>query len=163
MVVDVFGVGACQRRIWKKPGEDVGAGVAEFVERHARTRTFGEDGELAGAGGGLQNNVLSLQGRRLADQERKLHGRRELLELDSLLGAAGVRREQACGFVEEGEDGGGRTSFADGGEIFPEKQHLRGFQRVIGRLPNPLAVRVGTAKRQGECRTQGCGVEHPAA
>ena len=87
-----------------------------------------------------------------------------MLQRLALLGAAGVRRQQRRDLGQHGEQGGRgigprphrRTELA-------QEQHLRGFARLVGGLPVPDAIGVGTAEARQHGGAQHLGIDGAAA
>ena len=74
----------------EEKGQEVRAGVGEFVEQKVGAGEFGENRQQARAGGGLQHQVGGGDRRRGGGGEAQPDRRRELLQRLALLGAAGM-------------------------------------------------------------------------
>ena len=164
MVVDVGGVVARDGNVWEQLAEQTGAGGGEFVKDQMTARQFGKDRKKTGPGRGLQHQVGGRDrgGGARHQAERERGG--ELLQRLALFGAAGVRRQQRRDLGQHGEQGGRgigprphrRTELA-------QEQHLRGLACLVGGLPVPDAVGVGTAKARQHGGAQRLGIDSAAA
>ena len=164
MVVDVGGVIARDGNVLEQLAEQAGAGGGEFVKDQMTAGQFGEDGQQTCPGRGLQHEIRRRdRGGRAGHQAERERGG-ELLQRLALLGAAGVRRQQGRDLGQHGEQGGRgigprphrRTELA-------QEQHLRGLASLVGGLPVPDAVGVGTAEARQHGGAQHLGIDGAAA
>ncbi len=108
---------------------------------------FGEDGEQAGSGRRLQHEIGRRDRGGGAGREAERDRRRELLKRLALLGAARVGGEKARDLGQHRQHGGGRRGpRAHGRAEFAQEQHRRRLAGVVGGLPVPGALGVGTAE-----------------
>ena len=164
MVVDVSRVMPRDGNVLKQLAEQAGARRGEFVEDQMTASQLGEDGKQARSGRGFQHQVGGRDRGGRAGHQAERNRSRELLQRLALLRAAGVRRQHGRHLGQHREQGGRgigprphrRTELA-------QEQHLRGFACLIGGLPVPDAIGVGTAKAHQHGGAQRLGIDGAAA
>ena len=146
-IVDVRGVMPRDRHAFEQILEQRRARVGKFVEMEVRTGCAGKGGKHPRPRRGLEHNVV----RRQACGEACCMGEgercRELLEPHTLLRAAGVDREkpgELCEPVGHGVFVG--FGLEECRRVFAQEQDLRGLAGLVGGLPVPGTVRVGSAE-----------------
>ena len=147
MIVDLGGVEAGDVNGRKEGGEQVGAGLGQFVEQERTAGDFGEDREQAGAGRRLQHDVARRDAGGGDGGEAERGRRGKLLERLALLGAARMRRQETGDPGEGGKPCRRRRGFAEKRlSVFAQEQNGRRLAGVIGCLPVPGAGRIGSVE-----------------
>ena len=146
-VVDVRGVMSRDRHAFEDILEQRRARGGKLVEMKVRPGCTGERGKHPRPRRGLEHNVV---GRHACSEARCMgerQRRRELLESHTLLRAAGVDREkpgELCEPVGHGVFVGfGREECR---RVFAQEEDLRGLAGLVGGLPVPGTVGVGSAE-----------------
>src|SRR3546814_780373 len=142
VVVDLLGVVPGDRRLAVETGQESGAGLGGLVERQRGPGHLCEDGEQAGAGRRLQDEVAKTHSSSPGGDGAERDGRGELLEVLGLLGAPGLARQARGEPPQHGEQVGGCGGLGGHGRAeLLEEQDLSDLDSLIGVLPG-----VGRAK-----------------
>ena len=171
-VPDRLRVVAGDRAAGKQAREESGARGGDLVEvqRAGAPVTEGKlrhHGQHAGAGRGFERDIARPDCGRLQRGIGQGQRRRELLILELLLGAPGLRGFEGRQGLQHAQHGGGaactRAGLAShGAAVALEEEHKRHLGSLVGILPEPGAVRVGGAEGGGHGIAQGAGIEGPA-
>ena len=163
MVVDLGRVMPRDRNARKEPSEQGGAGLGQLVQGEAGPSKLGEDGEKAGAGRGLQHEIVGDDRGRGGGGEAERDRRGELLKRLALFGTARVRRQQGRDLGQHGEQCRGRTrATAHAGSEPAQEQDRRRLASVVTRLPVPGAFGIGAAEDLAHGGAQRWRVDGPA-
>ena len=147
MIVDLRGVEAGDGDAGEQMVQQPGARLGQFVENERAAGELGEDGEQSGAGRRLQHEIGRRDRGGGAGREAERDRRRELLKRLALLGAARMGGEKARDLGQHRQQGGGRRRpRAHGGAEFAQEQDRRRLAGIVGGLPVPGAIGVGTAE-----------------
>ncbi len=172
-VPDRLRVVAGHRAARKQAREEAGADGGDLVEVQCAggpvaKRKLRHDGQHAGARRGFEHHVAGpdhggLQ-RRVGQGQRS----RELLILELLLRAPGLRGFERRQGLQHPQHGGGTAGAcaglaAHGAAVALEEEHQRRLGRLIGVLPEPGAVRVGGAEGGGHDVAQRACIQRPAS
>ena len=135
-IVDLRRVVARNGEIREQQAEEIGANVGEFVERKRHAVPLGENRQQPRASRRLENDVALNDCTRDRRDEAEAERRRELLIRLALIGAARLRRQQACDARQHSEEARRRRSLAAHRRtVSPEKEDLRDLASLIGVLP----------------------------
>ena len=147
MIVDLRGVEAGDGDAGEQMAQQPGARLGQLVENERAAGEFGEDGEQPGAGRRLQHEIGGRDRGGGAGREAERDRRRELLKRLALLGAARVGGKKARDLGQHRQHGGRRSCpRAHGGAELAQEQDGRRLAGVVGGLPVPGAIGVGTAE-----------------
>ena len=164
VIVDLGGVEPGDGIGRKDGGQQIGAGLGQFVQDQRTSRNLGEDRKQAGAGRRLQHNVArsDASGGDGGESERRRRGK--LLERLALLGAARMRRQETGDFGDGGKPRRRRRGLAEKRlSEFAQEQDGCDFTGVISRLPVPGAGGVGASTSGFHGGAQDCCVNTLAA
>ena len=155
----------------KQAGEEARAGGGDLVEVQ-RVGVLAEgklrhDGQHAGACRGFEHHVAGADHGGLQRRIGQGQRRRELLVLELLFGAPGLRGLQRRERLQHPQHGGGTAGAcaglaAHGAAVALEEEHQRRLGRLVGVLPEPGAVRVGGAEGGGHGLAHRAGIERAA-
>nr|WP_256960017.1 hypothetical protein [Sphingobium sp. Z007] len=121
----MFGIMACHD-LAQASGQQVGAGGIMLIEQQPRACACAMDCQQAGAGRGLEQDIVRATACRHGCEPGEAEGRAELLELDLLFRAVGLRWQSALKLPQSLEDVG-RCSCQKRALRIGEVQDLRGF------------------------------------
>ena len=172
MVPDCLGVVARDGSVGEEVGEQPCAGGGDLVEveRPGGPRpegALGHDGQHPRAGRRFEHDIAGPDGGGLQRGVGERQRRRELLKLELLLGAPGLRGFQCGEGLQHAEHGGGavgtRPGLAPhGAAIVLEEEHQRRLGRLVGVLPHPAALGIARAEGAGHGLAQRGRVEGTA-
>ena len=171
-VAQGFGVVASDGRAGEQAGQEPGAGGGDFVKVEGAGGAIAERArshhrEHAGAGGGFEHDIARTDGGGLEGGVSERQRRRELLQRNLLLGAPRLRRLQGSDGLQHGQHGGGAAGIrpglsAHGTAVALEEEDQRGFGRLVGVLPDPGALGVGSTEGVAHGVAQRVGIERAA-
>ena len=171
-VADRLRVVAGDRAARKQPGEEAGADGGDLVEVQraggpVAKRELRHHRQHAGACRRFEHDVAGPDHRGLQCGVGQRQRRRELLILELLLGAPGLRGLQGRQGLQHPQHGGGTAGTGaglapHGAAVALEEEHQGRFRRLVGILPEPGAVRVGSAEGGRHGLAQRAGIERPA-
>ena len=167
-----FRVVAGHRAAGKQVREEAGAGGGDLVQVQraggsGAKRKLRHHRQHAGAGGGFEHDVAGADHRGLQCGIGQRQRRRELLILELLLGAPGLGGFQRRQGLQHAEHGGGAAGTgaglaAHGAAVALEEQHQRRLRRLVGILPEPAALGVGSVEGIRHGVPEGRGIERLA-
>jgi hypothetical protein len=140
MIVDLRGVEARDGNGRKERGEQIGAGLGQFVEEERAAADLGQDGEQAGAGRRLQHDVA-----RQCDRRRRQRRRDRAAPASRIAEAPALSSERrVCVgrspaiFASSGKTCSRRCGFAEKRlSVFAQEQDCRDLAGLIGGLSSP--------------------------
>ena len=155
----------------EQPGEEARADGGDLVEvkragGSVAKRKLRHDRQHAGACRRFEHDVAGADHGGLERRVGQRQRRRELLILELLLGAPGLRGLQGRQGLQHAQHGRGAAGTcaglaSHGAAVALEEQHQRRLGRLVGILPEPGAVRVGGAEGGGHGVRAGCGHRAP--
>ena len=147
VIMDVRGVKAGDGDTGEQMAQQPGARLGQLIENERPAREFGEDGEQAGAGRRFQHEIGARDRGGGAGREAEGDRRRELLKRLAFLGAARVGGQKGRDLGQHRQYGGGRGCPREhGGAELAQEQDGRRLASIVGGLPVPGAIGVGTAE-----------------
>ncbi len=147
VIVDVRGVKAGDGDAGEQMAQQPSARLGQFIQHERPAREFGENGEQPGASRRFQHEIGGCDRRGGAGRQAESDRRRELLKRLALLGAAGVGGKKARDLGQHRQHGSGRgCPCKHGGAELAQEQDRRRLAGVVGGLPVPGAIGVGTAE-----------------
>ncbi len=148
-LVDELAVVAAHRGLGEQDAEAVTAQRRYLVEDQARARSCRPDCQHAGPGRRLEDGLALAERAGARGKPGNAWRRRELLQLDLLLAAHSLARQQC---LEPGEccasRGGWRSGRQPGAALQP--QHLGELERRMGIAHRPAAIRIAAAELTAE-------------
>ena len=147
MIVDLRGVEGGDEAPREKVAQKIGARVGQLIEHQATAHDLGEDREKPGPGRRLEDQVARRDLRRRESREPHGQRRRELLEALHLFRAAGMRGQEVCDLGEDRQQGRRRAGPGEQRTAeLPQEEDQRHLACLIGELPVPGTIGIGTAK-----------------
>ena len=147
VIVDLRGVVAGDGDAGEQMAQQPGARFGQFIENERPAREFGENGEQPRASRRFQHEIGGCDRRGGAGRQAESDRRRELLKRLALLGAAGVGGKKAGDLGQHRQHGDGRSYPREhGGAELAQEQDGRRLASIVGGLPVPGAIGVGTAE-----------------
>ena len=145
-IVDLRGVVPRHADAREQRAQNIATRLRQLIQSERRARKFREYRDEAGSRRRLQHEIGGNKTRGDAGDKAKSDRRRELLQGLALFRTTALGRQESGNLSQHGDEIGGRLGARPHRRaVFTQKQDGRGLAGVIGVLPRPSALGVGSS------------------